>query len=194
MTSRSFIAGPNFSGRSAMLAARLAGTPGTSFLIGPYAEAALSGLASTVADEIAVYRAGDTARDVFAPLDFAAFAARKPPTLSGGEQVLLALHCFSQSRFARIGIDTALEQLDPAHCAAALDFLSCGDFEALLIDNRFDAPAGRGGPAPPPPAARRTSPAIRLPQSPSSVRAPRRRSRSKTSRSAIAPTRRSSRM
>ena len=45
---------------------------------------------------------------------FAAFAARKPPTLSGGEQVLLALHCFSRSDYPAIGIDTALEQLDPA--------------------------------------------------------------------------------
>ena len=33
--SRTFIAGPNFSGRSATMAARLAGTPGTRFLIGP---------------------------------------------------------------------------------------------------------------------------------------------------------------
>ena len=46
--------------------------------------------------------------------------ARKPPTLSGGEQVLLALHCFSRSGYAAIGIDTALEQLDPDRRAAVV--------------------------------------------------------------------------
>src|SRR5690606_31791203 len=132
-----FIAGPNFSGRSAMMKARLgAQAAGTTFFIGPHAEAALSGLASTIADEIAIYRAAPATREAFAPLDFAALAPRKPPTLSGGEQVLLALHCFSQSRYRMIGIDTALEQLDPGHCAVALDYLSRGDFETALIDNR----------------------------------------------------------
>lgn len=136
---RVFIAGPNFSGRSALLKARL-GRPG--FFVGPYAEAALSGLASTVADEVAIYRDASTTHTAFAPLDFAGLSRRKPPTLSGGEQVLLALHCFSQSRYRAIGLDTALEQLDPAHGAAALAFLSHGDFDALLIDNRIALPPG----------------------------------------------------
>ena len=75
-----FIAGPNFSGRSAALMARLnARAPGNAFFVGPYAEAALSGLSSTVGDEIAIYRAPQPAQ-VFAPLDFAAYTARKPPT------------------------------------------------------------------------------------------------------------------
>src|SRR4051812_38526175 len=109
-----FIAGANFSGRSAALMALLRGrTP--AFFVGPYAEAALSGLSGTVADEIAIYRASKPKRAIFAPLDFASYAARKPPTLSGGEQVLLALHCFSLSDYAAIGIDIALEQLDPAN-------------------------------------------------------------------------------
>src|SRR6476619_5476366 len=119
-----FIAGPNFSGRSAALMARLSAlAPGHAFFVGPYAEAALSGLSSTVADEIAIYRAAEKPlRAEFLSLDFASFAARKPPTLSGGEQVLLALHCFSLSGYSVIGIDTALEQLDPANRASALAF------------------------------------------------------------------------
>src|SRR5438105_6453749 len=98
---REFIAGPNFSGRSARLTALLhERAPGGAFFIGPYAEAALSGLSSTVADEIAIYSARPKpARPAFSAIDFAAHAARKPPTLSGGEQVLLALHCFSLSRY-----------------------------------------------------------------------------------------------
>ena len=64
------------------------------------------------------------------------------PTLSGGEQVLLALHCFSLSDYAAIGIDTALEQLDPANRDTALAWLAGGDFDAALIDNRLDDPPG----------------------------------------------------
>ncbi|HMK81451.1 MAG TPA: ATP-binding cassette domain-containing protein [Xanthobacteraceae bacterium] len=137
---RELIGGPNFSGRSAALLQRLSAlAPGNAFFVGPYAEAALSGLSSTVADEIAIYRSdAAAAARAFAPLDFAALAARKPPTLSGGEQVLLALHCFALSDFTIIGIDTALEQLDPANRAAALDFLSRVPSATLLVDNRLD--------------------------------------------------------
>src|SRR5258708_887219 len=137
-----FFNGPNFSGRSAALMARLAAlAPGNAFFIGPYAEAALSGLSSTVADEIALYRAAEPAHE-FVPLDFAGLSQRKPPTLSGGEQVLLALHCFSVSDYPAIGIDTALEQLDPANRAGALGFLSRQSLPVALVDNRLDCPAG----------------------------------------------------
>lgn len=139
-----FIAGPNFCGRSAALMARLRETA-PAFFIGPYAEAALSGLSSTVTDEIDIYRASRPARPAFTPLDFAAYAARKPPTLSGGEQVLLALHCFSRSDYAAIGIDTALEQLDPQNRGSTIAYLSQGaahGFSAILIDNRLTCPAG----------------------------------------------------
>ena len=148
---RAFIAGVNFSGRSGMLRASLQREPGRTFFVGPYAEAALSGLSSTVTDEIAIYarRPEDGA---FAPLDWAALAARKPATLSGGEQVLLALHCFSRSEYRRIGIDTALEQLDTNNRATALTYLGAeahgsgherdrlsteARFGVILIDNRL---------------------------------------------------------
>src|ERR1043166_1550072 len=124
---REFLAGANFSGRSAALMKRLRAR--LSFFVGPYAEGALSGLSSTVADEIAIYRAPQPAHAEFSALDVAAFAARKPPTLSGGEQVLLALHCFSLSNYAAIGIDTALEQLDPANRDRALAWLAGGTFD-----------------------------------------------------------------
>jgi energy-coupling factor transport system ATP-binding protein len=132
------IAGVNFSGRSAALRERLAELAPAAFFVGPYAEAALSGLSASVADEIAIYAARKPARAAFTPLDFASLAERKPPTLSGGEQVLLALHCFSRSDYPAIGVDTALEQLDPEHRAAALEFLSRGGFDAVLVDNRID--------------------------------------------------------
>ncbi len=135
---REAIAGGNFSGRSAMLRAFLQDAAEHAFFLGPYAEAALSGLSSTVADEIAIY-AHASGRRAFTPIDWAPFGARKPATLSGGEQVLLALHCFSRSAYKTIGIDTALEQLDAHNRASALDYLQSGDpFDVFLIDNRLD--------------------------------------------------------
>ncbi len=137
------IAGSNFSGRSAALMARLR-EKGPAFFIGPHAEAALSGLSSTVADEIEIYRSPSAAREAFKPFDVAGYAERKPPTLSGGEQVLLALYCFSLSDYAAIGIDTALEQLDPDNRHRAIGYLAQEEsqgFSAFLADNRLD-PSG----------------------------------------------------
>jgi energy-coupling factor transport system ATP-binding protein len=144
MARREFIAGPNFSGRSAALRGRLQERQiaGNTFFVGPYAEAALSGLTSTVRDEVALYRGRQTTeRPAFAAQDVATLVDRDPQSLSGGEQVLLALHCFSQSDYPTIAIDTALEQLDAVNRAAALDYLSSGNFDAFLIDNRT-APEG----------------------------------------------------
>jgi hypothetical protein len=78
-----FISGQNFSGRSAALMESLR-LRKPAFFIGPYAEAALSGLSGTVADEIDIYHMPSSGRPVFAPLDLAVYAARKPPTLSCG--------------------------------------------------------------------------------------------------------------
>jgi cobalt/nickel transport system ATP-binding protein len=137
---RELIVGPNFSGRSAMLTGELHGRPEPTFFLGPYAEAALSGLSSTVADEIAIYSRHPD-REGFSPVPWESFANRKPATLSGGEQVLLALSCFSRSNYRQIGIDTALEQLDGQNRAAALAYLGTPHpFDAIVIDNRLDQP------------------------------------------------------
>ena len=141
---RELIGGPNFSGRSAALMALLRDSTFAteSFYIGPYSEAALSGLSSTIADEIDLYGAkpAGLGRDAFTPLDFAAIRRQQPQTLSGGEQVLLALHCFSLSRYDALAIDTALEQLDPDNRDAALAYLDPrrrGAARVALIDNRL---------------------------------------------------------
>jgi energy-coupling factor transport system ATP-binding protein len=145
MGRRALITGPNFSGRSRALRALLRepSFAPASFFVGPYAEAALSGLSSTLADEITIYRTKRPVarRPIYSPIDFAQLAPRKPQTLSGGEQVMLALHCFSQSAYTAIAVDTALEQLDGANRASALDYLDRGDdfeFNVALIDNRLD--------------------------------------------------------
>jgi energy-coupling factor transporter ATP-binding protein EcfA2 len=144
---RQLIAGPNFSGRSAAMLALLRDGKFARecFYVGPYAEAALSGLSSTIADEIEIYRAKQASADraIFAPLDFEPLGRREPQTLSGGEQVLLALHCFSLSSYGAIAIDTALEQLDPANREAALAYLDPRKKlvgTVALIDNRLPPP------------------------------------------------------
>jgi len=135
---REVFAGPNFSGRSAALLARLRGLGRPAFFVGPYAEAALSGLSTSVADELALYRAPQSTRPAFAALATEPLLRRVPQSLSGGEQVLLALRCFSQAASTAIGVDTALEQLDGDNRAAALAYLSGGGFDAMLIDNRAE--------------------------------------------------------
>jgi energy-coupling factor transporter ATP-binding protein EcfA2 len=131
-----FISGPNFSGRSRLLRARARELGAATYFIGPYAEAALSGLSSTIADEIQIYRAKK--RDHDRPLFERPRAAlrQKPQSLSGGEQVLLALHCFSISAYRSLAIDTALEQLDARNRAQAVDYLGTGRFDVVLTDNR----------------------------------------------------------
>ena len=141
---KEFFAGANFSGRSAALLELLRGGKlcSEAFFIGPYAEAALSGLSSSVTDEISLYCARPArTRDIFNQLDIEACRARKPQYLSGGEQVLLALHCFSRSALDTVAVDTALEQLDETNRAAALEYLNSGAFNVALIDNRA-APQG----------------------------------------------------
>jgi energy-coupling factor transporter ATP-binding protein EcfA2 len=131
-----FISGPNFSGRSRLLLARARELGAATYFIGPYAEAALSGLSSTIADEIQIYSARSRDRD--RPLFERPRAAlrQKPQSLSGGEQVLLALHCFSISAYGSVAIDTALEQLDARNRSQALDYLGIGRFDVVLTDNR----------------------------------------------------------
>ncbi len=131
-----FISGPNFSGRSRLLLARARELGAATYFLGPYAEAALSGLSSTIADEVQIYRARSRDRD--RPLFERPRAAlrQKPQSLSGGEQVLLALHCFSISAYGSVAIDTALEQLDTRNRTQALDYLGTGRFDVVLTDNR----------------------------------------------------------
>ncbi len=147
MARRELISGPNFSGRSAALMKLLHDQvfAPESFYIGPYSEAALSGLTSAIADEINLYRAkpATLGRPLFPAFDVAAFGRREPQTLSGGEQVLLALHCFSLSSYGTLAIDTALEQLDAANRDAALDYFDPRKGLAAnvaLIDNRLPPP------------------------------------------------------
>lgn len=147
MTGPCLIVGPNFSGRSSALTEILKdrGRGGQSFYIGPYAESGLSGIATTVAEELAFYRfiGGATARDAGwihteATDTILARPRQRVATLSGGEQTLLALLCFDSSRHKLLGVDTALEQLDSANRSSALRYLlrlEHSERKSWLIDN-----------------------------------------------------------
>ena len=142
MNSLCRIIGPNFSGRSHALAELLRGQGkgGESFYVGPYAESGLSGIATTVAEELAFYSScGYTDSDIGSINAGLARPNQRVATLSGGEQTLLALQCFDSSRYAFLGIDTALEQLDPVNRSSILRYLSqlyLSGRKCCLIDNR----------------------------------------------------------
>src|SRR5215204_2703703 len=107
---RELIAGNNFSGRSETLRSALQRRQEPAFFLGPYAEAALSGLSSTVADEIAIY-ARAPQHGCFASIDWTRLGSRKPATLSGSEQVSMAQHWCSSRVHRMIGSFTALRPL-----------------------------------------------------------------------------------
>lgn len=147
MTGPCLIVGPNFSGRSSALAEILkdGGGGGQSFYLGPYAESGLSGIATTVAEELAFYSflGGETAHDAGLHMDatdtILARPSQRVATLSGGEQTLLALLCFDSSRYRLLGVDTALEQLDSANRSNTLRYLlrlKHSERKCWLIDNR----------------------------------------------------------
>jgi energy-coupling factor transporter ATP-binding protein EcfA2 len=136
------IIGPNFSGRSKALTEllRTEGRATEHFFIGAYAETGLSGIASTVGDELAFYKSTPDAGSL---LPFASTIlsrrTQRVATLSGGEQTLLALQCFESSNSTFIGIDTALEQLDAENRVSALQYLSklhLSTRRCCVVDNR----------------------------------------------------------
>src|SRR5438128_1729967 len=123
MNSLCRIVGPNFSGRSDALTEVLRDPQrrGASFYVGPYPESGLSGIAATVAEELALYGSGTHMHREGDGLHVRlARPHQRVATLSGGEQTLLALQCFDVSRCTFLGIDSALEQLDPVNRANVL--------------------------------------------------------------------------
>lgn len=132
-------AGGNFSGRSLALQTELkahGATPHTAFL-GPFAETCLSGFAITPKDELRLY-GQPTPGGPWADL-FSCKEGQPISTLSGGEQVMLALTVLSgriDVRFA--GVDCALEQLDANNRKLGLDLLGTHVREAIhLVDHQL---------------------------------------------------------
>jgi ABC-type Mn2+/Zn2+ transport system ATPase subunit len=141
MTRWTVIAGPNFSGRSARLGEMLMGAPNVRrpFFVGPYAETGLSGFTTTVKDEHRFYGLAEIASTPWENR-LSQKRTQSVSTLSGGEQVMLALSCLSARNGSVLAaIDGALEQLDYANRMIALQWLDRhpADLSILLVDHRF---------------------------------------------------------
>jgi energy-coupling factor transporter ATP-binding protein EcfA2 len=144
MSTVRIIRGANFSGRSAMLAdALLAGrVAGPVAYIGTSAASSLSGLTTTVEAECAL-NLGWSGRVLPGRLDayFDGRGSQLLSSLSGGEQVLLALSGLVRTGLGAAGLDTALEQLDGDWREWAFSYLASLEApDVLVIDNRL-----RGG-------------------------------------------------
>ena len=140
-----FLDGPNFSGRSKLLgqwliSERGAGKPVT--FIGPSIASVLTGLANTVSSELDLY----TAWNALPPASkLQAYFERKQQqilaSLSGGEQVLLALAGIRPA--VRVAIDCALEQLDDSWRTWTLAYLRDASWDGVvqLADNQMSSAA-----------------------------------------------------
>ena len=142
--------GPNFSGRTQRLR-QWVGLPNEagsevaytqSAYIGPSAANSLSGIAPTVAAEIEIMAADeDAAAESKQALDMLGFGhclTQNPFTLSGGEQVAVAILAASSARPQRLAIDCALEQLSPDTRTGVLSYLGNLDGDLMIADNRLD--------------------------------------------------------
>jgi energy-coupling factor transport system ATP-binding protein len=78
------------------------------------------------------------AHSVLNDLGFSYCANQNPFTLSGGEQVVVAVLAAIACRPTRLAIDGALEQLSSATRAELLAYLTTLDLEVMITDNRLD--------------------------------------------------------
>lgn len=129
------IEGPNFSGRSAgieQVANRASEEGHLAVILPPEVEPALSGLMPNVESEVFLHRRAKDASAVSGLIrswSLERFHERNPYTLSGGEQTLLVLACKLALRPWFLGLDCALEQLDPNNLEMV---------EKTLGDSAFD--------------------------------------------------------
>jgi energy-coupling factor transporter ATP-binding protein EcfA2 len=142
--------GPNFSGRTQRLRewvglpSEIATDPvySQTAYIGPAGAANLSGMAPSVAAEIELMAAdgdaGRSAKRALEDLGFGYCLGQNPFTLSGGEQVVVALLAALAGRPKRLAIDCAFEQLSPVTRASVMQYLSGMDVEVMVADNRLD--------------------------------------------------------
>lgn len=141
--------GPNFSGRTAKLR-RWVGLPEKVFsdasyskaaYIGPDPSASLSGIASTTTGEFELMAADQAAfrlaTRALEELGFGYVLEQNPFTLSGGEQVVVAILAAIAGRPERLAIDIALEQLSASTREKLLAFLAQIDGDLMIADNRL---------------------------------------------------------
>lgn len=149
--------GPNFSGRTKSLRmlsgldhfGTKADTRHFDFIggayVGPEANFSMSGLARTVEEELTLHVGGEIENSsVYGLVDvlrLRALASRNPVTLSGGEQVCVALSCALAVHPRVMAVDCAFEQLDRGLRSAFLTWLAehrSNSSTSVIADNRFN--------------------------------------------------------
>ena len=138
------IGGANFSGRSEFIRAATGFAASSRFsrlgcrgaYVGPEVYNSLSALAQTVFQELRI-NGRDPNDNFLRDIGISDLLSRNPFTLSGGEQVLVAIASASANRYDVIGLDCATEQLDTRHRAAVFEYLSAAQSSlTFVVDNR----------------------------------------------------------
>jgi len=144
------LSGDNFSGRTARLRewVGLPNDPGaevnpsSNAYVGLDATMALSGMAPTVETEFELMAKDGAAlsegRSALERLGLQRVLPQNPFTLSGGEQVAVAIIAAAIGRPNRLAIDCALEQLASETRNGLIDWLGERDGVAMIADNRLD--------------------------------------------------------
>jgi energy-coupling factor transport system ATP-binding protein len=147
------LVGENFSGRTDALRSLvgLLHTPAVTNLhstgayVGSETHSAMSGLAQTSSEELQLHLEPGAGEQSLAALSelfgMAKLAERNPTTLSGGEQVSLALTCALVGNPAALAIDCAFEQLDYRLRSKFLSWLASNSSvvpTTVIADNRFE--------------------------------------------------------
>jgi energy-coupling factor transport system ATP-binding protein len=141
------VRGPNFSGRTKLLRDFCdANTHERGRIyIGPEVYNALSGLATSVRQEIELHAGAPLANSHnlagLERFELTGHLEQNPGLLSGGEQACLAVLCGLALQPASIAIDCALEQLDSQRLASAISLLNDQSnpiHGTVVADNRLD--------------------------------------------------------
>jgi energy-coupling factor transporter ATP-binding protein EcfA2 len=146
----SVLDGPNFSGRTQRLR-EWVGLPSEvatdpvyiqTAYVGPTGGGNLSGMAPSVAAEIELMaadrEAGQSAMRALEDLGFGYCMGQNPFTLSGGEQVVVALLAALAGRPKRLAVDCAFEQLSPSTRGDVMRYMSDLDVDVMVADNRLN--------------------------------------------------------
>jgi energy-coupling factor transport system ATP-binding protein len=138
------IDGPNFSGRSDLLRRFCRVNSDGRMYLGPEIYFALSGLTTSVQQELELHAGGDlpsACLHVAQTLNLTRLFDHHPARLSGGEQTSLCLLCTMILKPNIIAADCALEQLDSHKLKASLELLK-SDFGprrgTVITDNRLE--------------------------------------------------------
>jgi len=139
------IDGPNFSGRSDLLRRFCRVNSDGRMYLGPEVYFALSGLTTTVRQELELHVGGSLEScDCVASVEklrLTKLLDQHPATLSGGEQTCLAILCAMILKPNILAADCALEQLDSEKLATSLELLKSQSgpiHGAVVTDNRLD--------------------------------------------------------